>query len=166
MLAFAALGMAADLDLLIGRHSGFTHSIGMAAMVGLVAGVVGRPLWRDSLRLAAAVAAAYGSHVLLDWLAADATPPWGVTALWPFSSTYYLSRLDVFWGISREPWRPGAAWHDVVAISREVVLLAPLALGAWYLRRSDRRQILRPVRAAGRQQLPSSPDLPADGESP
>ncbi len=36
-LAFAGLGMAADLDLLVGRHSQFTHSIGATIVVGLVA---------------------------------------------------------------------------------------------------------------------------------
>jgi hypothetical protein len=173
-LAFAGLGMAADLDLLVGRHSQFTHSVGMTIAVSLGAYVVlhragggahRASVTRHAWLLALAVGAAYGSHVVLDWLAGDATPPWGITALWPFSSSYYLSHLDVFWGISREPWRPGAVWHDVLAIGRELLLLGPLALGAWWLRRPTERQILPAAGRAAAQQLPPGPRLPADGES-
>ncbi len=183
-LAFAAVGMAADLDLLLGRHSQFTHSISMALAAGVLTAawlrawhaarrtgkVPGRTRhlavgMRHGLLLAAGVAAAYGSHILLDWLAQDATPPLGITALWPFRSAYYLSGLDVFWGISREPWRPGAAWHDVVAISREVLLLGPLAGGAWWLRRPRAWQILPARSAAGRQPLPACQELTGDSES-
>jgi hypothetical protein len=180
--AFAALGMAADLDLLIGRHSQFTHSIGMAMLVGAAAftwlsvrgirrvrGIRLRPetsaARRAHLVLAVAMAAAYGSHVLLDWLAQDATPPWGITALWPFSSAYYLSRLDVFSGISRQPWLPGAAWHDVRAVARELVLLGSLAVAAWWMRRGTARQILPTATRTGVQPLPPRRGLPVDGES-
>jgi hypothetical protein len=205
-LGFAAFGMVADLDLLVERHSQFTHSIGMALAVGVTVFVLLRwhhrhpmpestatpghsasvtvdcarraphstltlrtghrehgTLYSDSV-LALAACAAYSSHILLDWLAQDATAPLGITALWPFSSAYYLSHLDWFWGISREPWRPGAAWHDVVAITREVLMLGPLTLAAWMLRRGG-RQVLPTGQASGRQHLQSAVELPRAGES-
>jgi membrane-bound metal-dependent hydrolase YbcI (DUF457 family) len=160
---FAALGTAADVDLLIGRHSQFTHSVGMALLVGLAAYALlrarrGRHVApRSAALVGLAAAAAYGSHVLLDWLGQDATPPIGITALWPFNSAYYLSHADIFWGISREPWRPGAAWHDAVAIAREFVLMGTVAWGVWWFRRPRRgRQVLPSPPADDRQGLQSS----------
>jgi hypothetical protein len=157
--------MAADLDLLFGRHSQFTHSIGMAIGVGLVALAWLRSRGRSgALALAAGICAAYASHILLDWLGQDATPPLGITALWPFDSAYYLSGANVFLGISREPWRPGAAWHDAAAIVREVFLIGPFALAAWWLGRRP-AQILPAPAARGGQGLPSAGARALDGES-
>ncbi len=163
-LAFAAIGMAADLDLVIGRHSQFTHSIGAALIVFAAALLVVRGR-RDRLGLAFGAGAAYASHVLLDWLAQDATPPLGIMALWPFSQAYFLSHLDIFWGISREPWRTGALRHDVLSIVREVVLLAPAAAIAWWLRRPRRAQLLPPQARSEAQELPNRSFTGADGES-
>src|SRR3954452_17190754 len=71
---FAALGAAADLDLLVGVHRGPSHSLGAAVLIGLVVWAVsGRT--KPDVRLAIAAAVAYGSHVLLDWLGSDPTPP-------------------------------------------------------------------------------------------
>lgn len=164
-LAFAGLGLAADLDLVVGRHSQFTHSVGAALIVFGLAALAGRGR-RGWLLLAAAAAAAYASHPFLDWLAEDSTAPRGITALWPFSRAYFLSHADIFLGISRQPWRPGMFWHDVVAVSREVLLLAPLAWGAWWLRRSPTApQILPALRPGADQGLPPPGVAARRGES-
>lgn len=148
--------MAADLDLLLQRHSQFTHSVGAVLIVFAAAAILlrGRPRW---VPLALALTVAYASHPLLDWLAEDATPPRGITALWPLSREYFLSHADIFRGISRELWKPGAVRHDVVAVLREVAILAPLAVGAWWVRRSGShveqriRQPLRPLDPTARR---------------
>ena len=57
--------------------------------------------------LALACAAAVASHVLLDWLGSDTTPPLGVMALWPFTSDFYQSPFFLFMAISRRWWLPG-----------------------------------------------------------
>jgi len=62
---FGAVAVAPDLDLLIGLHRMYAHSIGATLVVLLVARLtLGPGQWR----LALAVAAAWGSHLLLDWL--------------------------------------------------------------------------------------------------
>lgn len=167
-IAFAALGVAADLDLLVGRHSQFTHSIGAVLIVLGIAVLLVRPRRRDWVILSLAAAAAYASHPLLDWLAEDTTPPRGITALWPFSRDYFLSHADIFLGISRRPWLPGAAWHDLLAIAREVLFLAPLAIAAWWVRRgrTARLQNLRARAGRGVQPLPGDEGLSPGGESP
>lgn len=162
-LAFAGVGLLPDLDLLVNRHSQFTHSLGAVLVVMAAAAVLLRRRG-DALTLVLAVGAAYASHPLLDWLGEDSTAPRGITALWPFSREYFLSHADIFLGISRRPWLPGALWHDTLAVLREVVLLAPLAAAAWWVRRRS-WQILPRRPAAGRQQLAPRERLRRTGES-
>src|SRR5262249_44174885 len=76
--------------------------------------------------MALACAAAWGSHVLLDWLGTDRTPPSGVTALWPFSSAYYYSALDIFPAVDRRYWVPGFLYRAFISIVWELVVLLPI----------------------------------------
>jgi membrane-bound metal-dependent hydrolase YbcI (DUF457 family) len=124
--------MAADLDLLVGLHSRYTHSIGAALLVFAAAWLVLRTRHPSPVAVAAAVALSYASHVLLDFLASDTTPPLGIMALWPVSDGFYLSPVTVFMGISRKYWL-GTAWtQNAVSVAREVLILLPLAaLSAW-----------------------------------
>ena len=128
-IVFAAAGMAADVDLLVGTHSGPTHGLGAALLVGASAYL----LMRRGL-FAAAIAAAYASHTLLDWLGNDMTPPIGIMALWPLSREYYESSAHFFQAISRRYWLPGFWLFNLKAIAREVIVLGPLAVAAGYLR--------------------------------
>ena len=76
---YAALGMAADLDLLVGAHSGATHGLGAAVIVGTTVWVVLRIRGVSRVvRTACASAIAYASHTLLDWLGTDSSPPIGI----------------------------------------------------------------------------------------
>ena len=87
-LGFAALGIAPDLDLIVGAHRGPTHSVGAVVLVALATWfVVGRQARRG--RWTIACAAAYGSHLLLDWFGLDTSAPFGIPALWPLSSAYF-----------------------------------------------------------------------------
>ena len=125
---FAALAALPDVDLLFGMHSGPTHSLAAAAIVGLAACLLARPsagLGRG--RFAIACAAAYASHVLLDWLARDTTAPIGIMALWPFSHVHYESDLHMFGAISRRYYQ---GWvfvrQNAIAFIRELTILVPL----------------------------------------
>jgi membrane-bound metal-dependent hydrolase YbcI (DUF457 family) len=118
-LCAAALGAAPDLDLFLSQHRAVTHSVGAVAAVFIVAGVVTGQVTRkvqstkykvqskfevqpepfgiaSVLRVALICAAAYGSHLLLDWLAVDMRAPYGLQVLWPLSDGWYISGLDVF----------------------------------------------------------------------
>ena len=82
--------------------------------------------------------AAYASHVLLDWLATDSSPPIGIMALWPLSHRYYESDLHLFLAISRrylQGWR--FVRQNVFALARELVILIPV-LGLVVLTRERR----------------------------
>jgi membrane-bound metal-dependent hydrolase YbcI (DUF457 family) len=133
LLLCAAAAVLPDLDFLWSRH----NSLGAAVLVGLatLAWTRGR-----APGLAVAVALAWASHVLFDWLGSDTTPPLGVMALWPFSSDFYFADAFVFDAISRRTELPGFWSHNLWAVVREVAMLGPLvALAAWRSRRERRR---------------------------
>lgn len=147
-ILFALIGMLPDIDLMFGWHSGPTHSIGAAFVAGLATWAVvsvrphgGRTRVTPSafalgpLALPLAVFAAYSSHVLLDWLGEDTTPPFGVMALWPFSREYFLSPVTVMPAISRRYWLPGFFAHNARAVLFEIAVLGPIAAFAWLVRR-------------------------------
>jgi membrane-bound metal-dependent hydrolase YbcI (DUF457 family) len=83
---FGLIGAAPDIDLLFGTHSTYTHSAGAVGLTALAALIVTRG---RRPRIALACAAAMASHVLLDWLGSDTTPPIGIMALWPFTRDFY-----------------------------------------------------------------------------
>jgi hypothetical protein len=135
-LLFGALAMVPDIDLLFGAHSGPTHSFGATVLVATAALLVQHRIrWLPAaadLRSAVfvlACGAAYGSHVLLDWLATDSRPPIGIMALWPISRQHYESDWHVFMAISR---RYHQGWtfirHNVLALAWEMILLLPALL--------------------------------------
>jgi membrane-bound metal-dependent hydrolase YbcI (DUF457 family) len=127
----AAAAVLPDVDFLWGRHNMETHSLGAALLAGLavLAWTRGR-----GARLAVLVALAWASHVLFDWLGSDDTPPLGVMALWPVSSHFYFAHAYVFEAISRRTWLPNFWSHNLYAVAKEVLMLAPVAGAAWALR--------------------------------
>jgi membrane-bound metal-dependent hydrolase YbcI (DUF457 family) len=121
-----------DLDFAWGRHNMETHSLGAAVAAGLAvfAATRGR-----NPRLAAAVALAWASHVVFDWLGSDDTPPLGVMALWPWSPAFFFADAFVFEAISRRYWLPGFWRHNLWAIVTEAALLVPPLVALVWLRR-------------------------------
>lgn len=134
--AFALVGMLPDADLLIGAHRGPMHGLGSALIAGLAAAALTR-----RAALAVAVAAAYASHTLLDWMGHDTTPPIGLMALWPIDRSYYQSQIYLFDAISRRYWLPEFWSHNMWALARELLILVPIvaAIGMWRWRRASRQ---------------------------
>lgn len=130
VVGFALLGALADIDFLFGVHSAYTHSLGAILVVTAAGSLQARgrgPLF------ALALAAAYGSHVLLDWLGSDSVAPIGVMALWPLTSDFFLSDRRWFMSVCREYWLLKCWWHNALGLTREILFLGPLAFGALYL---------------------------------
>lgn len=131
-LAFCA--SAPDLDLVlrlidgVNHHRGASHSVGAAALV-LLATLLLRRFGVD-LPAAALMGAAWASHVALDYLGVDTSPPFGEMALWPFSEAFYISPVPVFYDIPRS-FSAGAIRHNLVAVAIEVVVIAPIAWFCW-----------------------------------
>lgn len=134
-VALAAVAVAPDLDLLVGDHRGISHSIGAACVAGLFAwAITRRPRW------GLAVALAWGSHVVLDWLSNDTRPPIGVMGWWPITRDYYKAAIEIFPPVSRR-WGDQRFWsHNFWALVVELVILGPLLLLVVWLLRARRRR--------------------------
>jgi len=136
VLACAAFALAPDLDILLASHRTYTHSIAAAASAAIACGAVARALRSPAVATGIACGLAVGSHILLDWLGHDGTRPIGLMALWPLSSAFYYSGIDLFADVSRRYWKPDEfVFKNAVSVAREFVILAPAAGVAFWLRR-------------------------------
>ena len=125
--------MAPDLDLLIGRHRSESHSLGAAILVASMAAAVRWPTSVPRWRIWLAVAMAWSSHLLLDSLGGDTSPPGGVMAWWPVSSEFVKSPVELFMPISRRWQRPGLLEHTLTAVALELAWLVPwFSLVVWW----------------------------------
>jgi membrane-bound metal-dependent hydrolase YbcI (DUF457 family) len=135
-----AIGIAPDLDLLIGRHSMETHSLGAAAIVATVAAWQRWPVASSRATIWFAVALAWMSHPLLDALGSDTSVPIGVMVFWPFSGAHFQTSWEVFGAISRRYWRDDFLSINVASITKEILILAPIAVTVWFGRARIGRQ--------------------------
>lgn len=131
LAASAVTAVAPDLDILVNSHRTYTHSVGGVAIVALAAWLILRKRPAGAAG-AAALTAAYASHLALDWTSKDTSLPSGLTVLWPFTSRHYKSGLDLFGEISRRYWLPEEfIIGNVKAAMWEFVLVAPFLFLAW-----------------------------------
>jgi membrane-bound metal-dependent hydrolase YbcI (DUF457 family) len=128
------VGVAPDLDLLIGRHSRETHSIGAAIIVASLAAWQRWPVASSRVGIWTAVALAWLSHPLLDALAFDTAPPIGVMAFWPWSTDHVQTGWSVFGPISRRFGTRAFFITNLTSMARELVLLVPVVASVWWWR--------------------------------
>jgi membrane-bound metal-dependent hydrolase YbcI (DUF457 family) len=134
-LLCAGLGAAPDLDLSFAAHRTMTHSIAAVVVVGLVSAALAANGRRPVARLALMCAAAYGSHLLLDWLGTDNYPPRGIQLMWPFNREWYISDLDVFRQTARlRIFTHGPMMTNVRAVLQEIGILGPIVAAVWLVR--------------------------------
>ena len=130
---------AADLDILIHQHRLYMHSIGAAAIVAAGVWLMARRREGTSASarfLAVTIGSAYATHILLDWLGKDTAFPYGLMALWPFSSGFYISGADVFMEISRRYWKPDEFYlGNAKAVALEIAILGPVTAISFVLNR-------------------------------
>src|SRR5262245_13527330 len=130
----AAAAAAPDLDLLVHRHSGPTHSLGAAAIVATAGAIMRWPVASRRALIWLAIFAAYATHPLLDALSPDSSPPIGIMAFWPLSQAYVQTGLAIFEPIWRYPITARMIRHDVIAIVKEIAILTPICLVVWLAR--------------------------------
>ena len=137
-LACVVLATVPDADLLFHVHRTWSHSVFAVLVAGVCAAVTAAARPRASLsvaRIAATCAAAYATHLLLDWLAVDFAPPRGIQLFWPFSTAWYISDWSVFRQVDRRAFlSPPTMWVNAQAVAQEVALLAPVLVVIWSVR--------------------------------
>jgi membrane-bound metal-dependent hydrolase YbcI (DUF457 family) len=137
-IACAALGALPDGDLIVAStHRTATHSVTGVLVIFIVAAAVTGQVTR--WRTAAVCAAAYASHLLLDWLGVDRYPPPGIQLLWPWSDAWYISGWNVFRQTLRQQlWTAPVMRQNAAAIAQEIAILLPLLAVLWWARGKDR----------------------------
>ncbi len=68
----------------------------------------------------------------------DPTPPLGIQVLWPLSDAYYISPITPFPRFDYFDSQVGMiaamlSIYNLVAVVKEIILLSPLVLLAWYV---------------------------------
>jgi membrane-bound metal-dependent hydrolase YbcI (DUF457 family) len=129
----AGLAMLPDIDLVyLPIHRTATHSIPVGIVVTIIAVAVTGGVTRT---VGLACGLAWSSHVLLDWLGADANPPQGIQMFWPFSDEWYHSGLDLFPGTERrQPLSARGMTRNLRAAFQEMAIMGSIALAVWFAR--------------------------------
>ena len=135
-LVCAGLGAAADLDLLFGGHRTVTHSLAAVVFVWVLAVALAANAGRPIVRVGLMCAAAYATHLLLDWMGVDRFPPRGIELLWPLNREWYISGLEVFRQTARlRIFTHGPMITNLRAILQEIAILLPMLAVLWLGRR-------------------------------
>ena len=140
----AAVAAVPDIDLLIPHaHRSATHSFTATALIFIVTMLVtGKVTRRSAWVVAATLAVAHSSHLLMDWLGTDRLPPFGLQAFWPFDDRFFIAGADFFPPVERRLLRPDAIGINAHAAIVEIATMGPLALVAWWTARLRQRRSL------------------------
>jgi len=149
VVAFIFVANFPDLDflpgLLIGQpnafHHGPSHSLAAVILVGLVCAVIFTRIQHGKFWMHFLVFGSVGlSHLVLDHFTLDTAPPFGAPVFWPFSDQYFISPVpvfsDVYRGDTSDTFFSGLLIaHNAGTIAREIVLIAPVAVLASFLKK-------------------------------
>jgi len=176
-VACALCAALPDIDLLyMPTHRTATHSVPVAIVFTIVAVVVTG--WVTPIRewcnkyfgvqsgtatIGLACGLAWSSHILLDWLGADANPPYGVQAFWPFSDQWSFSGVNIFPGTERrDPLSARAMLINLRAAVQETVMMGSVAAAAWWF---NTRRTRVPTSGQADPRRPSGAAAGMDGTS-
>jgi membrane-bound metal-dependent hydrolase YbcI (DUF457 family) len=153
----AALAIGPDVDWVYPPvHRMMTHSLFATGLVFALAAGIGLRRRPTRWKTAAVCAAAYGSHLLLDWLGGDTKVPAGIQLLWPLDHKWFISDVSVFRATDIGGFfQPRVMISNALAVLGEVAVLLPLALLALFWRR-------RRLQTRVRHQLQSTPSQPGN----
>jgi inner membrane protein len=148
LLASVVLANLPDIDILPGLflgnpaifHRQGTHSIAASILVGILVSILSR--WNRAsakfIRLGVWATALYFSHIVLDLLVTDPSPPRGLQLFWPFSDAYFISPITVFGGFNYFNPEMGMLRsilraNNLITVLREIALMMPIYLCVHYL---------------------------------
>jgi membrane-bound metal-dependent hydrolase YbcI (DUF457 family) len=143
-LVAALIAILPDVDLFLGQHRGWTHSVGGALLAGAFGALYARRRALPLAPTATALALACAAHAVLDWLGTDGSMPRGVMALWPFDHRYHVSPIAILPRVERRYW---LGWEfvraGIVAVVLEGIVFGGLAYAAWKWRAARLPRLLQ-----------------------
>ena len=146
----AVAAMAADLDfipgLLLGEPSRFHHAQSHSCAFALLAALLTMLVARNArLRWSLLIGLAYASHLALDLLTFDDSPPQGIPLLWPWSESVFQSPVMLLPNVLHKRSMLLSA-HNFGIMAREVGFLGLLFVGALLFARRRRGLIQEDLR--------------------
>lgn len=138
-----------DLDYLPGIFTGdlnawhymYTHSVGWIILAGAGTCLVWKalqPATED--KYFTLVFVALLSHLLLDWLTVDLSPPQGILAWWPFSLERTISPVSIFPNASKDTLGDLWQWRNLRPVAVELTVFGSL-LAAVLFTKTRRRVV-------------------------
>ncbi len=151
LMGSIVLGNLADADIIpgiIAGHTGLyhhrmTHSVFMILLVGWAIAFVAGRFSLNRLSWGVWGGIVYGSHIFLDMLVNDPSPPLGVQLLWPLSKSFFIfpfrpfPRFDycnahsTFLGLVKTFFIP----HNLITMTWEALIISPLVIIIWWIQR-------------------------------
>jgi inner membrane protein len=139
LLASVAIANLPDIDILPGLllgdprafHRQGSHSLIAALAVGGLVALLVRHWQLNRIRWGIWAAVLYTSHIILDMLVADPSPPRGIQLLWPFSETYFSFPISLFGRFDYFDPNLGMvrsilSLQNVFTVLREIIVMSPL----------------------------------------
>lgn len=122
---------APDLDFIPGIflgdanrfHHGISHTLGFSLLFALVMYAIPRFRTKKDFTIFFLL---YLTHVVIDFLTADAGFPSGVMLFWPFTQKYFISSFSLFSDIHHLFLSDLFDLHNIRAIVREIIIFSPL----------------------------------------
>jgi inner membrane protein len=156
LLISVVMANLADFDVLPGllllgdptafHHQG-THSLTAALTVGCSVAVLTKLRKGDGFRWGAWAFGIYFSHLFLDLLVNDPSPPFGAQVLWPLSDSYFISpvtpfrRFDYF-NPEMGMIRTLLSLSNIRTLFWEAILMAPFIGICWFCGRYRQEEAL------------------------
>jgi inner membrane protein len=136
--------MAADLDfipgLVLGQLNRYHHAQSHSLTCAVVAASIALLSTRDArLRWGLLVGLAYASHLALDLLTFDDSPPQGIPLFWPYSLKVFQCPVTLLPNVLHGNGMELSA-HNMGVALREGALLVPPLLGTLLFWSRDRRK--------------------------
>jgi len=122
---------APDLDFIPGIfignanrfHHGISHTLGFSLLFALCMYMI--PRFRTKKDFAIFFSLYFG-HVVIDFLTADTSAPFGVMLFWPFTQKYFISSFSLFSDIHHLFLSDLFDLHNIQAMAREVAIFLPI----------------------------------------
>ncbi|KAA3612253.1 MAG: metal-dependent hydrolase [Calditrichaeota bacterium] len=152
LLFFAFIACLPDADFLPGwfqgnpnlYHTLWSHTLGAAILVaGLLAAFFARR-YGQFKQYFIIFFLLYYSHIILDFFNDDTRPPLGVMAIWPLSSTFYLSPWPLFDSVHKSSdsntfIASVLSLPNFIGALKEFFIMLPVAALSFFLKRRKKK---------------------------
>lgn len=152
VLFFAFIACLPDADFIPGWFQGnpnlyhpiWSHTLGAALLVSLLfAGLFARKNGHF-VQYFVILFSLYYSHIILDFFNDDTRAPFGIMALWPFSSSYFLSPFPLFDSVQKSSNSSTfvasvLSMPNFLAAAKEFFVMVPVVVFSAFLKKKKRK---------------------------